>query len=152
VFPALNKVAPHVAEAYFLDHRELDIMTEGLAKVEIASDAIVAARATAELPAVLRIHLDKEDGHLYPLLREKTSVEEQTAIVGDMAGHVPPGRNPDFIHWFFTTAGNDEQEMWLRVVMGLMPEPVFAGVKGLVHETVGEGWSELTRRIPELGA
>ncbi len=150
VFPALDKVAPLVARAYFLDHREFDIMTEGLAKIEAASDALVAARETAALTAVLRIHLDKEDTHLYPILRERTSVEEQGAIVGGMAAHVPPDRNPEFIQWLFTVLELDDQEMWLRVVMGLMPEPVFKMIKPLVRETVKEGWSKLTRRIPEL--
>ena len=63
VFPAMERVAPLVAKAYFLDHREFDTMTEGLAKIKAASDALIAARATAELTAVLRIHLDKEDVH-----------------------------------------------------------------------------------------
>ena len=30
VFPAVDKVAPLVAKAYFLDHRELDTMVAGL--------------------------------------------------------------------------------------------------------------------------
>ena len=66
MFPAIDKVAPLVAKAYSLDHREFDTMTEGLAKIEAASDTLIAARATAALTAVLRIHLDKEDVHLYP--------------------------------------------------------------------------------------
>ena len=101
VFPAMDRVAPLVAKAYFLDHREFDTMTEGLAKITAASDALIAARATAELTAVLRIHLDKEDVHLYPILRERTSGDEQASIVGVMARHVPPERTPEFIQWFF---------------------------------------------------
>ena len=53
------------------------------------------------MTAVLRIHLDKEDELLYPILRERTSLEEQTEIVGGMAAHVPPDGNPEFIRWFF---------------------------------------------------
>lgn len=63
-------------------------MTEGLAKMSAASDSLVAARETAAMTAVLRIHLDKEDQQLYPILRERTSLEEQSAIVGGMAAHV----------------------------------------------------------------
>ena len=150
VFPAMDKVAPLVAQAYLHDHHEFDTMTEGLAKIAAASDALVAARETAALTAVLRIHLDKEDEHLYPILRERTSLEEQSAIVGGMAAHVPPERNPEFIHWFFPLLGHDDREMWTRVVMGLMPEEVFAQVKLLVRETITDDWAELTRRIPEL--
>ena len=117
-----------------------------------ASDSLVAARETAAMTAVLRIHLDKEDQQLYPILRERTSLEEQSEIVGGMAAHVPPERIPEFIRWFFPLLGHDDREMWLRVVMGLMPEQVFAGVKAVVRETITEDWAELTRRIPELDA
>ena len=150
VFPAMDKVAPLVAQAYLHDHGEFDMMTEGLAKITAASDALVAARETAALTAVLRIHLDKEDEYLYPILRERTSLEEQSAIVGGMAAHVPPERNPEFIRWFFPLLGHDDREMWTRVVMGLMPEQVFAGVKTLIRDTINDDWAELTRRIPEL--
>ena len=150
VFPALDKVAPLVAQGYLHDHHEFETMTEGLAKITAASDALVAARETAALTAVLRIHLDKEDEQLYPILRERTSLEEQTAIVGGMAAHVPPERNPEFIRWIMTLSGHDDREMWTRVVMGLMPEEVFAGVKTLIRDTITDDWAELTRRIPEL--
>ena len=150
VFPAMDKVAPLVAQGYLHDHSEFDMMTEGMAKMVAASDPLVAARETAAMTAVLRIHLDKEDQQLYPILRERTSLEEQTAIVGGMAAHVPPERNPEFIRWFFPLLEHDDREMWTRVVMGLMPEEVFAQVKMLIRETITDDWAELTRRIPEL--
>ena len=70
VFPAMEKVAPLVAQGYLHDHHEFDTMTEGLAKINAASDALVAAREAAALTAVLRIHLDKEDEQLYPILKD----------------------------------------------------------------------------------
>ena len=152
MFPAMDKVAPLVAQGYLHDHHEFDTMTEGLAKITAASDALVAARETAALTAVLRIHRDKEDGYLYPILKERTSLEEQSAIIGGMAADVPPGRNPEFIRWLFTLLGHDDREMWTRVVMGLMPEQVFAGIKTLIRDTITDDWAELTRRIPELGS
>ena len=150
VFPVMGRVAPLVADSYLHDHNEFDLMTEGLAKITGTSDALVAARETAALTAVLRIHLDKEDVHLYPILRERTLGEEQASIVGGMAQHVPPERTPEFINWFFNVVGHDDREMWTRVVMGLMPEEVFAGVKALIRDTITNDWAELTRRIPEL--
>ena len=152
VFPAMDRVAPLVAQGYLHDHHEFDTMTEGLAKIEAASNALVAARETAALTAVLRIHLDKEDQYLYPTLRERTSGEEQASIVGGMAQKVPPERTPEFIAWLFGLLGHDDREMWTRVVMGLMPEEVFAGVKSLIRDTITSDWAELTRRIPELNS
>ena len=150
VFPAMDKVAPLVAQGYLHDHHEFDTMTEGLAKITAASSALVAARETAALTAVLRIHLDKEDEYLYPILRERTSLDEQSAIDGGMVAGVPPERNPEFIRWLFTMLGHDDREMWTRVVMGLMPEQVFTQVKALIRDTITDDWAELTRRIPEL--
>ena len=152
VFPAMDRVAPLVAQGYLHDHNEFDTMTEGLAKITAASDVLVAARETAALTAVLRIHLDKEDVYLYPTLRERTSGEEQAAIVGGMAQKVPPERTPEFISWLFNLLGHDDREMWTRVVMGLLPEHVFAGLKLLIRDTITDDWAELTRRIPELAS
>ncbi len=152
VFPAMDRVAPLVAQGYLHDHHEFDTMTEGLAKIKAASDALVAARETAALTAVLRIHLDKEDVYLYPILRERTSGEEQASIVGGMAQKVPPERVPEFIRWMFPLLGHDDREVWIRVVMGLMPEQVFAGLKPLIRDTITGDWAELTRRIPELAS
>ena len=69
-----------------------------------------------------------------------------------MARHVPPERNPEFIRWFFPLLGHDDRETWTRVVMELMPEQVFAGVKSLIRDTITDEWAELTRRIPELAS
>ena len=150
VFPTMDRVAPLVARAYFLDHRELDTMTEGLAQISGASDALIAARATAALTAHLRIHLDKEDVHLYPILRERTLADEQASIVGTMARKIPPERMPELVRWLFPLLGHDDREVMTSVWMALMPEQVFAGVKPLIRAAVAEDWAELTRRIPEL--
>ena len=82
VFPAVDNVAPLVAEAYLMDHRELDIMVSGLEAMRKAPDPLSMARATAVLNSHLRIHLDKEDAHLYRILRERTTESEQASIVG----------------------------------------------------------------------
>ena len=89
VFPAVDKLTPLVAKAYLLDHRELDTMVTGLEAMRTAPDALTAARATAVLNAHLRIHLNKEDAHLYPILRERTTENEQASIVGRWQGMCP---------------------------------------------------------------
>jgi hemerythrin-like domain-containing protein len=150
VFPTMDRVAPLVAAPYLLDHRELDAMTEALAEVSAASDPLVAARATVSLSTHLRIHLDKEDRFLYPTLRERTSADEQAAIVGTMSREVPPERMPDLVGWWFPLIGLDSREVVTRVWMALMPEQAFAGVKPLIRGAVGDDWADLTGRIPEL--
>ena len=69
VFPAVDNLAPLVAKTYIMDHRELDAMVSGLEAMRNAPDPLTMARATAVLASHLRIHLDKEDAYLYPILR-----------------------------------------------------------------------------------
>ena len=152
VFPAVEKVAPLVAKAYAIDHDELDMLNEGLAKVMGAPDELAAARATAALWAHLRIHLHKEDVHLYPILRERITEAEQAPIVGHMASKVPPEMMPDFVDWIMRLLDQDDRETITHVWMDLMPEEVMAGVKPLIRDSiVAEDWAELTKRIPKLG-
>ena len=60
VFPAVDKVAPLVAKAYLMDHRELDSMVNGLEAMRKAPDPLTMARATAALSTHLRIHLTRK--------------------------------------------------------------------------------------------
>ena len=150
VFPTMDRVAPLVARPYLLDHRELDMMTEGLARVSATSDPLITARATASLNTHLRIHLDKEDAHLYPILRERTLADEQASIVGTMARGVPPERMPELIRWWLPLVGLDDREVTISVWKALIPEQVFVGMKPLIQDTIGQDWAELTRRITGL--
>ena len=106
VFPAVDNVAPLVARAYLMDHRELDKMVETLEgmRLQKSPDPLLASRATAVLNSHLRIHLDKEDAHLYPILREKTTVTQQVAMGGIMSSKIPPDRFPAAIAWLFPIA------------------------------------------------
>src|SRR5262245_37733816 len=101
IFPALENVAPLVAEAYEKDHRGLDKAFDGLSAAVSAHDAIETARATAAFKFHLDIHLDKEDSHLYRIIRERVSLPDQGKAVGIMASHVPQDRFPEFVAWIF---------------------------------------------------
>jgi len=89
VFPALENVAPLVAEAYERDHRGLDSLFESLNKAVNASDTLAIARATAAFDFHLGIHLNKEEAHLYRIFNERVSLPNQGDIVGKMAQKIP---------------------------------------------------------------
>jgi iron-sulfur cluster repair protein YtfE (RIC family) len=150
VFPAVDKLTPLVAKAYFLDHRELDTMVNGLETMRKAPDAIVTARATAVLESHLRIHLDKEDAHLYPILRERTTESEQVAIVGLMSKKVPPEKFPVLVQWLLPLLDFDDRVVVTAGWMKLLPPQVFANLKPLMKKVMGEDWVALTKRIPNL--
>jgi len=150
VFPAVDNVAPLVAKAYLMDHRELDRMVAGLEEMRKAPDPLATARATAALSSHLRIHLDKEDAHLYAILRERTTESEQAQIAGLMSKQVPPDKFPAMIQWLFPLLDLEDQFVVTRGWMTLMPPPVFANIKPLIKQGVSQNWVELAKRIPQL--
>jgi hypothetical protein len=150
IFPAVDAVAPLVAEAYLKDHRGLDAAFDGLCAAVDAGDALETARASAAFKFHLDLHLAKEDTHLYRIVRERIPVPEQGKAVGVMASTVPQERFPDVIAWMFPLIGDDDRENMLRIWQMVMPAEAFAGAMQLVQQAVGDGWAELTRRFPEL--
>jgi hemerythrin-like domain-containing protein len=150
IFPALEEVAPLVAEAYVRDHRGLDAAFEALDAAVAADDGLAAARASAVFKFHLDLHLDKEDTHVYRLIRERVSVADQGKAVGVMASTVPQDRFPEVIGWLFPLIGGDDRENMTRIWMMVMPPEAFARAAQLVHAAIGDDWTELTRRIPEL--
>lgn len=150
IFPAVEGVAPSVAEAYERDHRGLDAAFEALSAAVSAGDKLEAARASASFKFHLDLHLDKEDAHLYRLMRERVPMPEQAQAVSVMASQAPPERFPEFVAWMFPLIGHDDRENMTRIWQMVMPAPVFEGAKQLIQKTIGEDWEELRRRIPTL--
>src|SRR5512136_2324324 len=133
IFPAVEAVAPSVAEAYERDHRGLDAAFDALSAAVSARDALETARATAAFKFHLDIHLGKEDAHLYRLVRERVPMPEQVKAVGIMASAVPQDRFPEVIAWMFPLMGNRDRETMTRIWQMVMPAPVFEQVKLLIH-------------------
>jgi hypothetical protein len=150
VFPAVDKVAPLLAKTYITDHRELDDMVAGLEMMRTTPDPLIVARATAVLKSHLKIHLYKEDSYLYPILRERTGVDEQISIVGVMARKIPPDKTPALVRWFFPLLGQEDRVIVTKGWMNLMPPQIFSGLKPLIREAVDKDWVELTLRVPGL--
>ena len=150
VFPAIETVAPSVAEAYERDHRGLDAAFDALNAAVSARDALETARATAAFKFHLDIHLAKEDAHLYRLMRERVPMPEQGKALGIMSSSVPQDRFPEVVAWLFPLIDHDDRENMTRIWQMVMPQPVFAQVKQLIQAATGDDWAELTRRIPTL--
>ncbi|MFZ0926309.1 MAG: hemerythrin domain-containing protein [Halobacteriota archaeon] len=150
VFPALEKVAPLVAEAYMKDHRGLDAAFDELNTSYSAHDPLRTARATAAFRFHLNMHLNKEDTHLYRIVRERVPMPEQEKAVGIMAGEIPQERFPEVVAWMFPLMGQDDRENMTRIWQMVMPAPAFAEAKELIKKAVGSDWAELARRIPTL--
>ena len=150
IFPALEAVAPSVAEAYERDHRALDAAFAALNNAVTARDGLETARATAAFKFYLNVHLAKEDKHLYRLIRERVAVPDQGKAVGVMASTVPQDRFPELVAWMFPLLGDDDRENMTRIWQTVMPADAFTGATALVEQAIGDEWAELARRIPEL--
>jgi hypothetical protein len=150
VFPALETVAPLVAEAYVQDHRGLDSAFLALNSSFSAHDELETARSTAASRFHLNMHLDKEDTHLYRIFRERISFPDQRKAMNIMADAVPRERFPELVMWMFPLIGNDDRENIIRIWQMVMPASFFDGIKEHIKKAVGSDWVELTHRIPTL--
>jgi hypothetical protein len=150
IFPVLEGVAPLVAEAYEKDHRGLDRAFTTLDAAVSAHNELETARATAAFKFHLDIHLGKEDTHLYRIFRERVPFPDQGKAVGMMSSTVPQDRFPEVVQWMYPLLGHDDRENMTRIWQMVMPPEVFSNVKQLIRKTIGNDWSELTRRIPDL--
>src|SRR5512136_3135968 len=101
IFPAVESVAPSVAEAYERDHRGLDAAFDALNAAVSARDALATARATAAFKFHLDIHLGKEDAHVYRLMRERVATPDLDKAVGILSRAVPQDRLPEATTWLF---------------------------------------------------
>jgi len=150
VFPALEKVAPLVAEAYVRDHRGLDSLFESLNKMVNGSDLLATARATAAFDFFLNYHLDSEEAHLYRIFDERVSLPNQGAIMGQMGQKMPQERFPEVVSWLYPLIGSDDRENMTRIWQQALPKPAFTKATQLIKSAIGEDWVELTSRIPKL--
>ena len=150
VFPMVEEVAPLVAEAYAVDHQRLDVAFDTLSNAISAHDALKTARATAAFKFHLDTHLAKEDAHLFRIMRERVSVPDQVKAVGVMSSTMPGSRVPEFTAWIYPLLDDNDRENFTRALMMLMPWKVFAPSIPLIRQATGNGFTELTRRMPEL--
>jgi hypothetical protein len=150
VFPAVEAVAPSVAEAYEKDHRGLDAAFDALNAAVSANDVLATARATAAFKFHLDLHLGKEDSHLYRLVRERVSMADQGKAVGIMANEIPKERFPELVAWIYPLMDNNDRENMTSIWQMVMPPPAFDQAKQLIKKAIGNDWAELVRRIPTL--
>lgn len=150
VFPAMDKLLPQVATPYLMDHRELDNMVDDLETIRKDPDPLTTARATAILRSFLRIHLNKEDAHLYRILRERTTDNEQIDIGALMSRSIPPDKYPTMIQWVLPLLDLEDQVIVAKGWANVMPPQVFAGIRPLIEKAVAGNWVKLTTLVPEL--
>ena len=113
-------------------------------------DPLETARATKAFKFHLDLHLDKEDAHMYRLIRERVPVPEQGTALGLMASHAPHDRFPEIVAWMFPLIGQDDRVSMTRSWQMGMPPEGFAMAAQLIEHAVGDDWPELALHIPDL--
>jgi hypothetical protein len=151
VFPAIEKVAPLVAESYLKDHHGLDSAFMALDRAYSARDPLETARASSAFRFHLFMHLGKEDSHLYRIFRERIPLPEQVKAMNMMAASIPRERFPELAAWLYTLVGVGDRESMTRIWQVALPPPMFVQIMEVVRQAIGDDdWAELNRRIPDL--
>ena len=138
IFPALESVAPLVAEAYERDHRGLDTLFDSLQRAVKVSDVLAIARATSAFNFFLTFHLNKEEAHLYRIFNERISLPNQGAIMGKISQKVPMERFPEVVRWLYPLIGPEDQENMTRIFQQALPAPVFTEATQLIKAAIGD--------------
>jgi hemerythrin-like domain-containing protein len=144
VFPFIEREAPLLSEPYIQDHHGLDTAYERLHAAVEAGDALEAARGSAAFKFHLDLHLAKEDKQVYALIRERIRLPDEQGMVGTISGMTPRERFPEVIAWIFPLLIHGERQALVDVFQSLMPPEVFAGVKGLIRNALGDDWNAIT--------
>jgi hypothetical protein len=113
-------------------------------------DPLETARATKAFKVQLDLHLDKEDTHMYRLIRERVSIPEQGLAVGRMSAEAPQDRFPEVVAWMFPLLGTDDRVNMTHAWQVGMPPEGFAFALHLIEQAVGDEWPELATHIPQL--
>jgi hemerythrin-like domain-containing protein len=150
VFPALEKVAPDVAWPYERDHRGLEEAYDDLNQSYTHGDLLQTARASAAFRFHLKIHLAKEDAHLYRIFAERIPIPEQKKALGIMSASVPQERFLEMVAWWMPLVGQTDRENIILIWQMVLPPPFFAEVLEVIQTATGNDWIELAQRIPGL--
>ena len=95
--------------------------------------------------------MNKEEVHLFPILKELYSHEQQAQFIMEMAKESPP--DPAGTKWLFNSVDGNDREREVRILMDVLPEQMFEGFKAEIREIIpASAWADLTRRIPHLNA
>ncbi len=164
LFPALNARYEYVAETYAFDHDDfephvfggLNDAFAGLSKATGSSDrkehADLLYRHSVALHENMRLHISKENELLIPKLEAEFDLDEQTEIAGAMAGLIDPPFMGEIVGWMYDGQTAADREGMIRFLMRALPAEAFGGMSQALAAKGVEAWSEMQRRIPELGA
>jgi hypothetical protein len=152
ISPLLESIAPDVYATYEQDHRALDAAFAALNNAVSLRDPLETARATKAFKFHLDLHLDKEDTHMYRLIRERVALPEQGQAVGLMSAHAPQERFPEVVAWMFPLLGHDDRVNMTRSWQMGMPPEGFAMATTLIEQTIGNEWTDLARDLGLVAA
>ncbi|MGA2285031.1 MAG: hemerythrin domain-containing protein [Dehalococcoidia bacterium] len=160
-FPALDERVYPVSAPYLLDHQA----DQGHIREVIRSFGLLAGkpdewthadilrrvnRLTTVVGAATEIHIQKEESILIPLIEENFSDEEQQEITLRAVAHIPPELMQEMFPWLVRSLPADDQEIFLREMMQMIPPNVFHMMSGLLATNLPpDQWAEIVRRLPE---
>jgi hemerythrin-like domain-containing protein len=161
IFPALQAKYPFITDTYEYDHRRHRKHASGLEQTLYELGSARGSRRgelvrllgeqSVEFNAFMVLHIDKEDELLFPAYDEMFSVEEQEQHGQAAQGQIPPEAMAAAGVWAFQRLDAEYREGFLRLMMGMMPPPAFAGLAGGLARSVPDSdWQEMLRRIPNL--
>ena len=162
VWPEIDKQMPLVLQAYELDHEaDKEVFARIHAYVEKlqqqspdrASVQASLARDCGVLAEQSKLHMRKEEEHLYGPFAEGISREEQMAISQRLLNNLPEELLPQAMPWLASFLSAEEvAEGFSLYLEAVGPERARLFVAPIASGMPPEKWQQVIQRAPELAS
>ncbi len=162
IFPSLEKRVREVIPSYSADHtQDRELLTKmggllaDLPKTPAAQRGALgkqAYRTAVVINCTSDHHMQKEEAIVYPLINKHVGDDEQWAIIRQLYARLPVQMFPMAMPGMMRLLDQEEREEQVRDFMKAMTPETFKAA--IAHAPKGMSpaeWSDLQRRIPELG-
>lgn len=136
ILPQLEKRVPGIAETYHDDHCDEQKLFQDLAEclhdLQCVSEEMECARLAVKLHGLAETlrddmvaHLKREEKHMWPVLQEHFSLDEQTKIVSLIFGHMPADRLRELLPWMLRSLSISEGNTMMNHILEITRSTMF---------------------------
>lgn len=162
LWPEIESRMPGMMDSYEIDHREeralfdrirADLASLGQPSTDRETTQRRMVRSVAVATEQLKLHMAKEEEHVYAPFAETLSEDEWKSLADQILSGLPPEMLPTAMPWLasYLTAA-EVAESFSLYAQALGPERVRPFVSPLPAGMPPEKWQEVLKHAPELAS
>lgn len=136
ILPRLEERAPGISNMYHADHCDERKLFQDLAQclqdLQCVADEDECCGLILKLHGLAQtlrdemvLHLEKEEQHMWPVLKQLFTVDEQSEIVASIFGQMPAGRLRELLPWMIRILSVSEGNMMMNHILQVTQSTLF---------------------------